>query len=62
MFQLGCGLFDDGRLFVCRFYNNHNSNAVSFHRIRHFRQYANLAWAQHTEEYATGTSKVLQQW
>lgn len=28
--------------------NNHNSNAVSFHRIRRFRQYANVEWATYT--------------
>ncbi len=25
--------------------NNHNSNSISFHRVRHFRQYANVEWA-----------------
>ncbi len=28
------------------FYNNHNSNAVSFHRVRRFRGLANVAWAR----------------
>jgi hypothetical protein len=28
--------------------NNHNSNAVSFHRVRQFRQYANVEWATWT--------------
>ncbi|KDD75839.1 hypothetical protein H632_c476p1, partial [Helicosporidium sp. ATCC 50920] len=27
------------------FYNNHNSNSISFHRVRNFRRLANAAWA-----------------
>ena len=33
------------------FYNNHNSNAVSFHRVRDFRQLANVQWAAWEGEY-----------
>jgi hypothetical protein len=32
-------------LLIALLQNNHNSNAVSFHRIRRFRQYANVEWA-----------------
>ena len=35
-------------LLVAYSQNNHNSNAVSFHRIRRFRQYANVEWATYT--------------
>ena len=34
------------------FYNNHNSNAVSFHRIKNFRQLANVAWTTWEGEYS----------
>ncbi len=34
----------------CR-YNNHNSNAVSFHRVRGFRRYANVQWATYEGQY-----------
>jgi len=33
------------------FYNNHNSNAISFHRVRNFRQLANVQWATWEGEY-----------
>lgn len=27
------------------FHNNHNSNAIAFHRVRNFRHYAAQLWA-----------------
>ncbi|KFM26921.1 hypothetical protein F751_4982 [Auxenochlorella protothecoides] len=43
---------EDGSDALPQFFNNHNSNAISFHRIRHFRAYANAEWANEQGEYS----------
>lgn len=35
-----------------QYYNNHNSNAVSFHRVRNFRRYALVEWANYQGPYS----------
>ena len=44
---------------VCRFYNNANSNAIVFHRVRGFRTFARQRWSHHSEPYAQGPNKVF---
>lgn len=39
------------------FFNNHNSNSISFHRVRQFRALANARWANEQGEYSAKVRK-----
>jgi hypothetical protein len=40
------------------FYNNHNANAVSFHRVERFRELANVKWATYQGQYSAEKRRV----
>lgn len=43
---------------ISQYYNNHNSNSISFHRVRNFRKYANVLWASYEGEYTHRTRRI----
>ena len=44
---------DTGKLKgTATYYNNHNSNSISFHRVERFRRFANVEWVTFEGQYS----------